>query len=57
DDGIVAIGSGAPYALAAARMMLKYSKLGAKEIVNEALKQAANICIYTNDNITIEELN
>ena len=57
DDGIVTIGSGAPYALAAARMMLKYSNLDAKEIVMEALKQAANICIYTNENITIEELN
>ena len=56
DDGIVAIGSGAPYALAAARMMLKYSKLNAKEIVAESLKQAANICIYTNDNIVIEEI-
>ena len=56
DDGIVAIGSGAPYALAAARMMLKYSKLNAKEIVAESLKQAANICIYTNDNIIIEEI-
>ncbi len=57
DDGIVAIGSGAPYALAAARMLLKYSNLNAKEIVTEALNQAAKICIYTNDFITIEELN
>ena len=57
DDGIVAIGSGAPYALAAARMLLKYSNLNAKEIVKEALNQAAKICIYTNDFITIEELN
>ena len=48
DDGIVAIGSGAPYALAAARMMLKFSNLSAKEIVTEALNQAAKICIYTN---------
>ena len=57
DDGIVAIGSGAPYALAAARMLLKYSNLNAKDIVTEALNQAAKICIYTNDFITIEELN
>jgi len=57
DDGIVAIGSGAPYALAAARMLLKYSNLNAKDIVIEALNQAAKICIYTNDFITIEELN
>jgi ATP-dependent HslUV protease subunit HslV len=57
DDGIVAIGSGAPYALAAARMLLKYSNLNAKDIVTEALNQAAKICIYTNDFITTEELN
>lgn len=56
DDGIAAIGSGGPYALVAARMLLKYSKLGAKEIVEESLKQAADICIYTNHNISIEEL-
>jgi ATP-dependent HslUV protease, peptidase subunit HslV len=56
DDGIVAIGSGGPYALAAARVMLKYTKLPAKEIVNEALLQSSSICIYTNNNITIEEL-
>jgi ATP-dependent HslUV protease, peptidase subunit HslV len=56
DDGIVAIGSGGPYALAAARVMLKYTKLSAKEIVNEALMQSSSICIYTNNNISIEEL-
>jgi ATP-dependent HslUV protease subunit HslV len=56
DDGIVAIGSGGPYALSAARIMLKYTKLSAKEIVEEALNQASNICIYTNNNINIEEL-
>jgi ATP-dependent HslUV protease, peptidase subunit HslV len=56
DDGIVAIGSGGPYALSAARVMLKYTKLPAKEIVNEALLQSSSICIYTNNNITIEEL-
>lgn len=56
DDGIAAIGSGGPYALVAARMLLKYSKLGAKEIVEESLNQAADICIYTNHNISIEEL-
>lgn len=57
DDGIVAIGSGGPYALAAARVMLKYTNMSAKEIVKEALTQAAEICIYTNNNFTIEELN
>ncbi|MBK8982477.1 MAG: ATP-dependent protease subunit HslV [Ignavibacteria bacterium] len=56
DDGIVAIGSGGQYALVAARMLLKYSKLSAKEIVTESLTQAADICIYTNSNISIEEL-
>lgn len=56
DDGIVAIGSGGQYAVAAARMLVKYSKLNAKEIVTEALNQAADICIFTNHNITIEEL-
>lgn len=56
DDGIVAIGSGGPYALTAARMLIKYSKLNAKEIIKESLNQAADICIYTNNNISIEEL-
>lgn len=56
DDGIVAIGSGGSYATAAARMLVKYSKLSTREIVEEALNVAADICIYTNHNITIEEL-
>lgn len=56
DDKIVAIGSGGQYALVAARMLLKYSKLSAREIVEESLRQAADICIYTNQNISIEEL-
>jgi ATP-dependent HslUV protease subunit HslV len=56
DDGIVAIGSGGQYALVAARMLMKYSKLNAKEIVKESLNQAADVCIYTNHNISIEEL-
>lgn len=56
DDGIVAIGSGGSYATAAARMLVKYSKLSAREIINEALNVAADICIYTNHHITIEEL-
>lgn len=56
DDGIVAIGSGGPYALSAARMLVKYSNLNAKKIVEESLKQAADICIYTNANISIEQL-
>jgi ATP-dependent HslUV protease subunit HslV len=56
DDGVIAIGSGGMYALAAARMLLRHTKLGAKEIVRESLETAADICIYTNRNITIEEL-
>ncbi|TKJ41023.1 HslU--HslV peptidase proteolytic subunit [candidate division LCP-89 bacterium B3_LCP] len=56
DDGILAIGSGAPEALGAARALVKYSKLTPKEIVTEALKIASSICIYTNDQITVEEL-
>jgi len=56
DDKIVAIGSGGQFALVAARMLVKYSKLNAKEIVKESLEQAADICIYTNNNISVEEL-
>jgi ATP-dependent HslUV protease subunit HslV len=56
DDGIIAIGSGGSYALAAARMLVKHTKLSSKEIVNESLKTAADICIYTNAHITILEL-
>ncbi|WP_320409068.1 ATP-dependent protease subunit HslV [Candidatus Kryptobacter tengchongensis] len=56
DDKIVAIGSGGSYALAAARVLVKHSNLSAREIVEEALKVAADICIYTNHNIVIEEL-
>jgi ATP-dependent HslUV protease subunit HslV len=56
DDGIVAIGSGGTYALAAARMLVKHTKLSGREIVQEALETAADICIYTNKNIVLEEL-
>src|SRR5207344_1673332 len=56
DDGIVAIGSGGAYALAAARALLKYANLSAREIVEEAMHIAGKICIYTNENVTIEEL-
>lgn len=56
DDNIVAIGSGGPYALAAARALVKHTRLSAAEIVKEALKITSNICIYTNDRIVIEEL-
>jgi len=56
DDGIAAIGSGGPFALAAARALLKHSSLSAKEIVAEAMSIAANLCIYTNHSILVEEL-
>jgi ATP-dependent HslUV protease subunit HslV len=56
DDGIVAIGSGGSYAVAAARMLVKFTQLGSAEIVRESLTTAAEICIYTNNNIVIEEL-
>ncbi len=56
DDQIVAIGSGGMYALAAAKMLKKYSTLSSKEIIEESLKAAAEICIYTNDKINVEIL-
>ncbi len=57
DDGIIAIGSGANYALSAARALSQHSSLSASDIVKEALRIASEICIYTNDQIVIEELN
>jgi ATP-dependent HslUV protease subunit HslV len=54
--GAVAIGSGGPYALAAARALLAHSPLAARQIAEESLRIAADICIYTNANLTIEEL-
>jgi ATP-dependent HslUV protease subunit HslV len=56
DDPVAAIGSGGPYAQAAALALLKHSALSARQIVEEALRIAARICIYTNDSFTIEEL-
>jgi ATP-dependent HslUV protease subunit HslV len=55
-DGVAAIGSGGPYALAAARALQTHSDLGAAQIVRAALEIAADLCIYTNRNIEIEEL-
>ena len=57
EDGISAIGSGGPYAQAAARALSENTGLSAREIVEKAMKIASDICIYTNDNVTIEELN
>ncbi len=56
DHGIASIGSGGPYAFAAARILLKHTELTAGEIAREAVGMAAEICIYTNDNISVEEL-
>jgi len=56
DDGIAAIGSGGNYALAAARALVKFTDMSAGELVTEAMKVASSICVYTNDNITVEEL-
>jgi ATP-dependent HslUV protease, peptidase subunit HslV len=56
DDGVCAIGSGGNYAVAAARALAKNSKLSAKEIAQEAMRIAADICIYTNANFSIEEV-
>ena len=56
DGDAAAIGSGGFYALAAARAMLRHSELSAKEIAEEALNLAADICVYTNHNIKVEEL-
>ncbi len=56
DDNIAAIGSGGPYALAAARALLRNTDLGAREIVEKAMEIASEICIYTNKNLVIEEV-
>src|ERR1035438_3586276 len=56
DDGLVSIGSGGSYALAAARALVKHSKLNAKDLAMEAMRIASEICIYTNANFTVEEL-
>lgn len=56
DDGVVAIGSGGPYAVAAARALLRHTNLSARDVVQEAMKIASEICIYTNSDLIIEEL-
>lgn len=56
DDGLLAIGSGGPYALAAARALMKHTELEPKDMVRKGLEIAADICIYTNANITVLEL-
>jgi ATP-dependent HslUV protease subunit HslV len=56
DDGVIAIGSGGNYALAAARVLIKHTQLDARTIAEEAMRTAASICVYTNEQITVEEL-
>jgi len=56
DDGLIALGSGGPLALAAARALMRHSTLDAKSIATEAMKIASGIDIYTNDNISVETL-
>jgi ATP-dependent HslUV protease subunit HslV len=56
DDGVLAIGSGGPFALAAARALMQHTSLSASEIAEQAMRIAATICIYTNDHILIEEI-
>jgi len=56
DDGVIAVGSGGNYALAAAKALILHSSLSASDIVRESLKIASEICIYTNDQIIVEEL-
>jgi ATP-dependent HslUV protease subunit HslV len=56
DEGVIAIGSGGPYALAAARALMEHTQLPAAEIARTAMKIAAGICIFTNESITLEEL-
>jgi ATP-dependent HslUV protease, peptidase subunit HslV len=56
DDGIIGIGSGGAYALAAGRALLKHTKMTPRQIVEEALKEAGELCIYTNSRLLIEEI-
>jgi len=56
DDSVTAVGSGGPYALAAAKALFAHTNLSAREIATEAMKIAASICIYTNDQVVIEEV-
>ena len=56
EDGIASIVSGGPYALAAAKMLMRHTEMDARTIAQEAIRTAAEICIYTNEEITVEEL-
>jgi ATP-dependent HslUV protease, peptidase subunit HslV len=56
EDGLIAIGSGGPYALSAAKALVRHTELGPRQIAEEALRIAGEVCIYTNQNLVIEEL-
>lgn len=56
DDGLLAVGSGSSFALAAARALIKHTQLSAREIAEESLRISADICIYTNSDVVVEEL-
>jgi len=56
EDGVMAIGSGGPYAAAAARVLVKHTDMSARQIAEEAMKTASDMCIYTNENITYDEM-
>jgi ATP-dependent HslUV protease, peptidase subunit HslV len=56
EDGLIAIGSGGPFALSAARALMLHTQMGAREVAVEALNIAGDVCIYTNRNIVVEEL-
>jgi ATP-dependent HslUV protease subunit HslV len=56
EDGVLSIGSGSNFALASARALMRHTTLSATEIVRESMKIAAEICVFTNDHLTIEEL-
>lgn len=56
DEGVIAIGSGGPYALASARALLRNTSMSAADIARESLKVASEICVYTNDSIVLEEI-
>jgi ATP-dependent HslUV protease subunit HslV len=56
DDGIIAIGSGGAFAMAAAKALARHTEISARQIAEESMRIAASICIYSNDTITIESL-
>ena len=57
DEGVISIGSGGNYALAAARALMRHTELSAAELARESLRIAGEICVYTNDQVVLEEMN